>query len=457
MKSMNKTRWASVRITDSGEAVMSLSPASCLYFESVDLLTEAVRKKQIRVRNWIVSVPDNLCITKTVELPATDTEQSYRMLEFELSSYLPLDAEELVYGCVPVSQSENMLKVLVYILKVKTLEDILAKFSSVGIRPSKVMVDSVAIDRWFGQDKNSDTEQINLLFGKEELSISAVKDGELQRHEKISLQEDSLQNQRGHITDEINHLTAEFYTDKNPVLKIAARVDIQHEIKGWFEGNFNTIKFLELPPLDSFVKGSSCPKNGIIFESVITQGLLRAIEDTEISFLNLLPGKTLKRAQQRQLLINTGVSLALLILAVFGLWLNFAVMNWRLQRSCRKITQEIAPIKHIAADVESKRQKVRAIQTQLANRRQISGIFSQLYQYSPKQISISRLSYSSKADTASVSIKGQADTLSNAFEYSDAMKDSELLNNIQIINAQQIPRPGGSIVEFKAECTVRGR
>jgi hypothetical protein len=36
------------------------------------------------------------------------------------------------------------------------------------------------------------------------------------------------------------------------------------------------------------------------------------------------------------------------------------------------------------------------------------------------------------------------------------MKDSGLLNNIQIINAQQIPRLGGSVVEFKAECAVRG-
>jgi hypothetical protein len=35
------------------------------------------------------------------------------------------------------------------------------------------------------------------------------------------------------------------------------------------------------------------------------------------------------------------------------------------------------------------------------------------------------------------------------------MKDSELLSDIQIINAQQIPKLGGSIVEFKAECTIK--
>jgi Tfp pilus assembly protein PilN len=183
---------------------------------------------------------------------------------------------------------------------------------------------------------------------------------------------------------------------------------------------------------------------------------VKAAEDSDFVFLNLLPGKALKRAEQKQLITNAAVTVVLVIFLIFCLWLNFAVMNWRIQCACQKISQEIAPIKHIAADVESKRQKVKAIQAQLSNRWQISEIFSQLYKYSPKEISISQMSYSSKADAASVNIKGQADTLSSAFEYSDVMKDSELLNNIQIINAQQIPRPGGSVVEFKAECTMSG-
>ena len=162
MKHMEKTGWASVKITSEGSVILSLKSANmptCFYFENTDQLAEVIRKKEIRVKNWVISVPDSLCITKTIELPATNTEQAYQMLEFELSSHLPLAAEELVYGCVPVSRSESTLKVLVHILKVKTLEDILAKFRSVGIRPSKVMVDSVAIQRWFNQDKNSDEKR----------------------------------------------------------------------------------------------------------------------------------------------------------------------------------------------------------------------------------------------------------------------------------------------------------
>jgi len=458
MKYIIKTNWASVKETSEGSVILSLKSAnqsSCLYFENTEKLSEAIRKRQVRVKHWVISVPDSLCITKTIELPAAGVEQAYKMLEFELSSYLPLPAEELVYGCVPVSRNEGLLKVLVYILKLKTLDSFLAKFKSVGIRPSRVMVDSAAIGSWFGRDRNRDTGQINLLFAKENLFVSATKDGTLQKYEEIAIQNGDIQSQRENITDQINHLAAELTSDKQPALKIAANSDIQPEIKNWFEGDYNNIEFIKRPQLESFVKGV-LPEKDYTFEAIVSQGLVRAAEDSDFVFLNLLGRNVLKRAGQKQLITNAAATVVLGVFLVLCLWLNFAVMNWRIQRACRKITKEIAPIKNIAADVESKRQKVKAIQTQLANRDQITEIFSQLYKYSPKEIAISQMSYSSKADDASVNIKGQADTLSRAFEYSDAMKESELLNNIQIINAQQIPRPGGSIVEFKAKCTVRG-
>jgi hypothetical protein len=91
----------------------------------------------------------------------------------------------------------------------------------------------------------------------------------------------------------------------------------------------------------------------------------------------------------------------------------------------------------------------------LADRGQITRIVDELYKYTPRAISINQLKFSSKQSGALVEIKGQADLLSDAFEYTDAMSKAGLLNKIQIIDAQQIPRPGGSIVEFKANCVIQ--
>jgi Tfp pilus assembly protein PilN len=457
MRYVTKTALGSIKITNDNSVIISLKSSngqSCLYFESIEKFAEAVRKKLIRAKRWIVSVPDNLCISKTVELPAEGLEQAYKMLEFELSTYLPLPVEELVYGCVPLGKNGNILKISVYILKIKTLDSLLARLKSIGIIPSRIMIDSVAVGSWFNHKKESDAAEINLLFDSEHLLLLAVKENNLQRYEQVPLANTNIEDKREYITDQVKHLAAESCHDKQPVLKIASTSDIREKIKDWFTANFGSIEFLKPPILKIFGKKESSEKDHT-YESVITQGLLNAAENPQYKFLNLLGGKTLNVAKRRRLVLNTAVTVLFGVLAVFCLWLNFAAVNWRIHHACQKITKEIAPIKHIAADVESKRQKVKAIQTQLSNRDQISEIFSQLYQYSPKEIAISQMSYSSKADTASFNIKGQADTLSRAFEYSNAMKNSSLLNNIQIINAQQIPRPGGSIVEFKADCSIK--
>ncbi|MHC4743843.1 MAG: hypothetical protein ACYS8Z_18155, partial [Planctomycetota bacterium] len=81
---------------------------------------------------------------------------------------------------------------------------------------------------------------------------------------------------------------------------------------------------------------------------------------------------------------------------------------------------------------------------------------SELYRYTPKAISISELKYRTKGSAASIDLKGQADSLPTAFDYTEAVKDAELLCDLQIITAQQVARPGGgSVVEFKAYCGLQ--
>jgi hypothetical protein len=130
-------------------------------------------------------------------------------------------------------------------------------------------------------------------------------------------------------------------------------------------------------------------------------------------------------------------------------------MNRRIQRKTRRIDEQITPIKTVASSVASKRQRVRAIQNQLAGRGLITQVFQELYKYTPKNVSISELRFATRRNSASVDIKGQADLLSSAFEYTDAMSEATLLREMQVFDAQQIPRPGGSVVEFKARCAIQ--
>jgi hypothetical protein len=134
--------------------------------------------------------------------------------------------------------------------------------------------------------------------------------------------------------------------------------------------------------------------------------------------------------------------------------LCLAASSWRIERLSSVIESQIVPIEQVAGGVDSKRQRVVAIRRQLSNRGQIAQVIGELYEYTPKTISISEFKFVAGQNGASVEIKGQADSLSAAFDYTDAVLDARLLCGIQIENAQQVPRPGGSVVTFKAYCDI---
>ena len=118
------------------------------------------------------------------------------------------------------------------------------------------------------------------------------------------------------------------------------------------------------------------------------------------------------------------------------------------------VQARIAPIADIADSVESKRRQVKAIGAQLYGRGMITNILAELFKYTPRNVSISRFQLTTSSGGAKIEISGQADALANAFGYAEAMRKSKILKQMQILNAPQIPRPGGSVVEFKARCTI---
>ena len=295
------------------------SSYSCVFFETIEKLKDAIKNKIICVKNWVISVPDNRCITKSVELPASHIGQAYKMLEFELPSYLPVPSEELVYGCSMIKQNDNLLNVLVHILKIKSLEEILADYRAIGVKPAKMMVDSIAVKSWFNQTRQNNGPEVNLLFEKNCLFILAGSDGSLQRHDEIVFNSSDIESKKEQIKEEIHHLANEIVGAKKDqiVFKIACRKDIQVDIRNWFDNSFNSVGFLELPELVSYDGDSNFRDGQFAYESVVAQGLVRSIEEPRLAFLNLLPRKLLKKTEQKKLFVSASVTAALSVSLIF--------------------------------------------------------------------------------------------------------------------------------------------
>jgi hypothetical protein len=201
--------------------------------------------------------------------------------------------------------------------------------------------------------------------------------------------------------------------------------------------------------------GTQDDTGGQIAECVIAAGLLELSVGSKQSHTNLIPRGYLVK-ERRKILLARSLRVGIMsVLLVSLAWACLGAANRRLERAGRIIQAQIAPIEKVAGGVDRKRQRLRAIQRQLSNRGRIAEAVTELYECTPREISVSELNVAWKQGTMSIDIKGQADLLPTAFEYTDAVRKSKLLRAMQIANAQQIPRAqGGSIVEFKASCSV---
>jgi len=467
-----KTFWASLCQTSDGNIIVCVkykdSPC-CIRFKSLEHLKQAIENKSLLAKNWAIPVPRNLCILKTLALPASDLDEAAKMVEFELPSLIPLPSEKIVYGCTSLNKHDNILNILVCIIKLDILNQYLEPFRTIKIEPKRILLDSLAIHNWFElADTDTPALEINVLVNQHHSTVIKVADKNLGKITELNFSGLNVADSSHKIINEILHQQEEIETSlKNKItISLAGSQKYVSEIKTALQVAANRIiydKIVTLPsPEVTWYQKENHQNNttednttDFDYEAVIAVGLLKSVTNPQFQHANLLPQKYIKKSQFKILLFNYLLTTGLFLLLILLLFLSLAAMNRRIDMLCRKIEAKITPIENVAKSIDSKRQRLKAIQQQLSNRGRTAQIIYELYKYTPKTISISELRFISKQDTASMEIKGQSDLLANAFEYTNAMNNADLLRKIQIVNAQQVPRPGGSIVEFKAECAIQ--
>lgn len=463
-----KAEWASLSLAEDGSAVVctkSNGSPHCVRFDSLDQLSKATARRAVSIKKWIVAVPRSLCILKQLTLPASDMAEASQMIEFELPSLVPLNVEELIYCSISLGKQGDMLKALVCILKEATLNEHLEPLLSVGIKPRKITLSSLAIQQWFATFVPVESRPtISVLVNDHKGTVLSFVDDNLHRASELQLADLDVAVSMNKIVGEIlNHreeLTGLLKDDKG--LLLAGSPEHVSEIGGLLRStmseftNGNGISIVPNPVVHKYSESTESEDNNDRFcwEAVIATGLLKTATSSKFEYSNLLPQQFTKKYERKALLMKYQFTGGLFVVFVLIVWLMLATINWRTVRMSRILEAQIAPIEDTASSVDSKRQRVAAIQKQLSSRGRIVEIIEELYRYTPKAISLNTLTYESKQNGAHIEIKGQADVLPTAWDYTEAMSKAKLLNAIQISNVQMVPRPGGSVVVFKAYCDI---
>jgi len=463
-----RTEWASLARADDGVllvGVKSNGVSRCIYFESLEQLRQALENKELVVRKWAIIIPSRLCIIKTVALPASDIAEAAKMIEFELPSLVPLPAEQLVYGCSAINKQFGMLNVLVCIVRRKVLAEYLKPLNDIGIEPLRISLDTLAIHNWFCKDRSGQIQrQVNIAVDDLRL-IFLLSEGEklisadeimARKFQGIPLCKDI----QGLI---LNHLEQIPMGPEDKILiRITGPEKYLLQLKTVSDSIQAALHFNSKVEIKGATK--SIPYSGgydlrsedsYSIEAIAVEGLLDMASASKMPHSNLLPAEKLRTYRRRELLCNALISSSLAVGSLVLLWLSLAAMSWRIEWACRPVEAQIAPIEHIAETVETKRERLRILWQQLSNRGRITQIMEELYKYTPRNISISKLTFTTKTGGVVVEIKGQTNMLSDAFDYTETMRKATLLKQLQIENAQQVPVAGGSIVQFSACCFVK--
>jgi len=462
-----KTTWASLSVAENGEAIVCVKgndSLRCLRFESLEQLGRALSQRALVVRKWAVAAPRDLCIVKSLSLPAADLAEAARMIEFEVPSLVPLPAEEVIYGCTVAGRQGNLLDVLVYIVKADVLERYLGVYKVVGIEPQRIIPDIVATYAWFKTVCSGPSERsIFVLAGQEQCHILTSEESNFQSGQRMHLNGDPAAS-AFEIAREILHQGRQIGAcpENRIMVVLTGRQDLISPVEARLRSQMDDAGALDVtitagPEVRHHRWGDGTEDGGGYesYEDVAAAGLLQLSVGAKQPHANLVPRGYLARERQRALLVN-GLRVGILsLLLVFLAWACLEAGNRRLEKTCAVLSEQIAPIQKVAGGVDRKRQHLRVIQRQLSNRGRIAETIAELYETTPPAISISGLDVTWKQGAMSIDIKGQADLLPTAFEYTQAVRDACLLQTMQIINAQQIPRAGGgSVVEFKAQCSV---
>ncbi len=463
-----KTEWASLSLAADGKVIVCAKfngTSSCILFNSPEQLKQAIDNRRICVRNWAVSVPKNSCILKSVTLPASNMTEAAKMLEFEVPSLVPLSPDEFVYGCTLMEQQPNMSKVLVCILKLSTLNEYLEPYNKIGIRPRMIVTDSLAIQNWFDAAGDITSESaISVLVDEKRSYVQTSINDNLAAANELAMIDTDVTASSDEIVDQVYHQIQDLPDSLKDtiIVKISGVERYVSQVKDLILSDVRAcglaerISVVPNPEITCHDSSDEYKSDNYSFNAVVASGLFGLVEDTKYSYANLLPYEHVKRYEKRILLFNY-LRVACLSLLLLGfLWLSLAASNRRIEKKSHLIEAQIAPIELVAGGVDSKRQRVIAIKNQLSNRGRIGRIIDEVYEYTPKTISLSELNFGTGHGGAFIEIKGQANSMPAAFDLTDAMSQAQLLSGIQVENVQQTPGPGGSVITFKAYCDIQG-
>ena len=433
---VDQARYAAIRARFLGGQVVEIGEA----FELKADDTQVSGSKA----EFVLGLPADACITRTIRVPTSDPQQIARMLPHEILMYMPWPAEEGLFAYTRHdSDEEGYTLVTLFMARRETVEGHVATLRKCGIVPLRIEAASYSIARLLQTVRKDESPALLIADGdclelvwlrKNGTVFSRETDGGESLDEMLQRSATLASRRVARTSSMCSSITLAGSTPPScQVVKDALR---------------SIHAFEDIEVFDSACLNGS-PPSPITHPHAL--GAALEISDDQKT-ASLLPQREKRYWAWKSLLREAGWSaIQILLFVLIAIGIGYYLLATERARALHA-EQELHALEEEAGDL---REQHEALQLLIEERREVVEplqVVLELYELTPASMAVNSFRYESKGQ---ITIGGEAPSFQMVYAYLDELQSSQLLRDVRLVHSV-LPRGAtDGLVEFKLSAIVR--
>jgi Tfp pilus assembly PilM family ATPase/Tfp pilus assembly protein PilN len=122
--------------------------------EIINTIQGFITSQNVSKDNVIIALPREKALLKLLEIPSAAKENLRKTIEYELGKYIPFPPEEAVFDFQVLEEKEEMLRILLVVMRKEEVNEYVELFGRAGIKPVALEISSTASANLFYYDQH---------------------------------------------------------------------------------------------------------------------------------------------------------------------------------------------------------------------------------------------------------------------------------------------------------------
>jgi len=122
--------------------------------EIINTIQGFITSQNVSKDNIILALPREKALLKILEIPSAAKENLRKVIEYELGKHIPFPPEEAVFDFQILEEKEEMLRILLVVMRRSDIDEYIGLFRRMGVRPVAIEISSTASANLFHYDQH---------------------------------------------------------------------------------------------------------------------------------------------------------------------------------------------------------------------------------------------------------------------------------------------------------------